>query len=147
VLPDDQLPLVGDTTSNQLLIFSPPFAPTHAPTPSYPNYTLPAANLTQPPAPASSDAPQFDLAIFKSGDDATVPRTGCALAAAPFANAVLSEQFWMRDAAAGWRNEWLVGALAPQTNYTAYVVVDGTKVGGPVHFVTKSGAHALSFQE
>jgi len=35
--------------------------------------------------------------------------------------------------------EFLVEGLDPSTNYTAYTVQSGTKVGGPIFFVTKSG--------
>ena len=38
-----------------------------------------------------------------------------------------------------WRMQWLVEGLNPQVNYTAFVVLEGTKVAGPIQFVTKSG--------
>ena len=38
-----------------------------------------------------------------------------------------------------WRMQWLVEGLDPQVNYTAFVVLEGTKVAGPIQFVTKSG--------
>ena len=35
----NELPLFGDTTSSQALLFSPPFAEPSVPVPTYPNYT------------------------------------------------------------------------------------------------------------
>ena len=53
---------------------------------------------------------------------------------------VQGEKLWLRDAD-GWRTEWLVGGLSPQTNYTAYALQDGTKVSGPIFLSTKSGTY------
>lgn len=45
---------------------------------------------------------------------------------------------WLKDDD-GWRFQWLIPGLSSETNYTAYVIQDGTKMSGPIYFVTKSG--------
>lgn len=141
VLSADALPLLGDTTSNQALLFSPPFGTSPDPEPTFPNYTFPQANASIPPAPTPS--PRHTPLLFRTADapGSAFPITGCALtSAAGQANVgdAQSQDFWRRDTGE-WREEWLVGALAPLTNYTAYVIVNDTKVSGPINFVTKSG--------
>ncbi|TCD65161.1 stretch-activated cation channel mid1 [Steccherinum ochraceum] len=140
-------PLLGDTTSNQALLFSPAFAPPPKIDPTYPNYTLPAANLTFPAAP--SDPPSFQLFIAPTDAFASagIPMTGCAVteAASTAGNGMLlvtpqqSEGLWLRDDD-GWRWQWVVQGLTPSTNYTAFAVQDGTKVSDEIMFVTKSAA-------
>lgn len=49
-----------------------------------------------------------------------------------------ADGLWLKDEA-GWRWQWLISGLQPQTNYTAYVVQNNTKVSQPINFVTKSG--------
>ncbi|KAH8092178.1 stretch-activated Ca2+-permeable channel component-domain-containing protein [Cristinia sonorae] len=144
------LPLLGDTTSNIALLFSPPFAPPPRIQPTYPNYTLPAANLTFPPEP--TDPPNYQLFIAPTSalSSAGIPRTGCALRAAAggagtemrLLSSEQSEGMWLRDEAEGWRWQWLVQGLAPSTNYTAFAVLDGTKVSDEIMFSTKSGGFA-----
>lgn len=140
------LPLLGDTTSNQVLLFSPSFAPPPHVQPSYPNYTLSAANLTFPTAPADPPNYQMFIAPTSSFGSAGIPRTGCALTTAAggtgsgmfMVGAQQSEGLWLRDND-GWRWQWLVQGLAPSTNYTAFAVLDSTKVSEAIMFVTKSG--------
>lgn len=133
----DTFPLLGDTTANQVLLFSPPFSPLTSEDPSYPNYTLPIANTSAPSPPSSP--PSFSLTISPTSSSLTsLPQTGCALKAQISTGTVINETLWPRDAS-GWRNQWVVNGLFPLTNYTAYVVEDGTKVSGPLYFVTKSG--------
>ena len=76
----------------------------------------------------------------------TLPQTACAIRARVTGDAstaqsaqVLQEQLWLRDET-GWRREWLVGRLAPLTNYSVYAIQDGTRLSGPIYFATKSGA-------
>ncbi|KAI6000346.1 hypothetical protein F5J12DRAFT_914305 [Pisolithus orientalis] len=46
-------PLFGDSTTNQAILFSPPFAFMTKSEPTYPNYTRPLADLSLPDAPPS----------------------------------------------------------------------------------------------
>ncbi|OBZ72809.1 putative oxidoreductase C24B10.20 [Grifola frondosa] len=151
----DTYPLLGDTASNQALLFSPPFSPITYAAPTYPNYTLPPANLTFPPAPSSP--PNYSLYIVQTSSSSlsTMPRTACAIrnsraAGATLVSASSSQGLWLRDDD-GWRWQWLVGGLTPLTNYTAFAVQDQTKVSQPINFVTKSAAficpivHSLPF--
>ncbi|KAG6815403.1 hypothetical protein H0H87_002205 [Tephrocybe sp. NHM501043] len=140
LLPDTDLPLLGDTTSNQALIFSPSFLNVELFVPSWPNYTLPPANLSQPTLPSSS--PNYTLVISPTSSSrplASLPQTGCMLATQKSTGTVINQGLWLRDSN-GWRSQWLVEALTPATNYTAYVIQDSTKVGGPMYFTTKSAS-------
>lgn len=56
---------------------------------------------------------------------------------------VFEQSMVLRDEA-GWRTQWIVRGLTASTNYTAFVVQEGTKVSGPIYFATKSGASVLS---
>ncbi|GBE85763.1 hypothetical protein SCP_0802850 [Sparassis crispa] len=150
----DELPLLGDTTSNQVLLFSPPFSPPEISAPTYPNYTLPAANLTFPPAPPSPS----NYSVFVTLTSTTpLPLTTCALNVAQVEgslydspSSVSSQGLWLRDTD-GWRWQWLINGLLPQKNYTAYAILNDTKVSGPINFVTKSASfscplvHSLPF--
>lgn len=140
-------PLLGDTTSNQALLFSHQLAP--APPivqPTYPNYTLPPANLSLP-----SDAPSIpaNLTLFiaptSSMTPGALPMTGCAMRNSSIQGAMTFDDqpsegngLWLKGQD-GWRYQWLVSGLQTQTNYTAYVMENNTKVYGPINFVTKSG--------
>ncbi|KAH9946563.1 stretch-activated Ca2+-permeable channel component-domain-containing protein [Amylocystis lapponica] len=148
------LPLLGDTTSNQAFLFSPPFSPPQGDFPTYPNYTLPPANLSVPAAPSSP--PDFSIFVAPSTSSAlaSLPRTGCAMAAAQNGSQYVpssgSQGLWLRDSD-GWRWQWMLNFLSPLTNYTAYAVQNGTKVSEYVYFATKSAAfscpilHSLPF--
>ncbi|KAH8113052.1 stretch-activated cation channel Mid1 [Phellopilus nigrolimitatus] len=148
------LPLLGDTTANQALLFSPSFDVPSPDMPTYPNFTLPIANLTSPTPPNQfpnftllvgpiGAFPEFDFIanIFKDG----LPVTACALQnltnlvvnSGSFGNVKDSLVFRGAD---GWRTQWLVQGLQPLTNYTVYVIQDGVKVSGPINFVTKSAS-------
>jgi hypothetical protein len=135
-------PLLGDTTSNEAILFSPPFAPAPNEQPTYPNYTLPLANLTLPTPPSS---PNFTLILSPTSSSlAAGLQTGCRLASTQSSGNQISQSPWLRDQD-GWRSQWLIGGLTPTTNYTAFVIQDSTKVSGPIYLVTKSGksAHLL----
>jgi calcium channel MID1 len=135
----DARPFLGDTTSNEALVFSPPFAPISPEQPSYPNYTLPPANLSLPSPPSS---PNFTLILAPTSSSLSVPQTGCRLSAIQSSGNELNQTLWLRDQT-GWRSQWLIGGLNPATNYTAFVVQDSTKVSGPIYFLTKSGEYKL----
>ncbi|KAH9847078.1 stretch-activated cation channel Mid1 [Lenzites betulinus] len=149
-------PLLGDTTSNQALVFSPPFDPLPTEIPTFPNYTLPPANLSFTP-PSSPINVTLLLAVTAQSNLASLPRTACALkAAAPVNKATpvpssISEGLWLRDSD-GWRYQWLLNGLSPRTNYTMFAYRDdGLASSEPVYFVTKSATfncpivHSLPF--
>ncbi|KAI0050150.1 hypothetical protein FA95DRAFT_1487893 [Auriscalpium vulgare] len=146
-------PLLGDSTSNQALLYSPPFGASPLAQPTYPNYTLPPAELAFP-TPPDGPLPNYTLILAPLTAALTSqPQTACALrshADAKTAGDVLRQQNWLRDEQ-GWRTEWLLDGLTPLTNYTAYTIQDGTKVNGPTYFTTKSASfscqlvHSLPF--
>ncbi|KAJ3932470.1 MAG: stretch-activated cation channel Mid1 [Lentinula lateritia] len=134
-------PLLGDTTSNQALLFSPPFDPPIFIDPSYPNYTLPGPSLSSPLPPDSS--PNFTLLIAPTSSQTltSLPQTACMMASQTSSGNIANESLWLRDED-GWRTQWLMAGLSPQTNYTAYVIQDSQKLSGPMYFVTKSAVFA-----
>jgi hypothetical protein len=136
---------LGDTTSNQAILFSPVLATSSSLTPSYPNYTLPWANMTLEAPPGALKVSNFTLAIFPVSSSPTdrIPLTGCALKVANGTGSVLNNTLWQRDAQT-WRNEWLVGGLTPLTNYTVFGIINGTQVSAPINFLTKSGEDAVA---
>ncbi|KAI0781647.1 stretch-activated Ca2+-permeable channel component-domain-containing protein [Irpex lacteus] len=150
----DALPFLGDTTSNSALVFSHPLSysnTTHTEDPTYPNYVLPPANIS---IPQGAPALPIDATVFvaptTSSDLGSLPRTGCAIRAAKLkdsqridARPTPDNGLWLRDSA-GWRWQWLLAGLTPLTNYTTYVVENGTKVSGPINFVTKSGSFSCN---
>ena len=132
----DTLPLFGDTTANQALLFSPPVSTDATPQPTYPNYTLPSANPSIPDAPIS---PSFDLVLAPlSAQLTSLPQTGCSLTNISSSGTVKLNDLWYRGSDE-WRSQWLIDGLSSSTNYTAYVIQDHIKVSGPIYFVTKSG--------
>ncbi|KZT63560.1 hypothetical protein DAEQUDRAFT_770506 [Daedalea quercina L-15889] len=140
----NELPLFSDSTANQLLAFSPPFSSSNISSPSYPNYTLPAAILTFPPEPQSPPDYSLFIAATTSSAFVSLPRTGCAFrdSASNIGHYVTpsqSEGLWLRDAD-GWRWQWFVNGLVPRTNYTVYAVKNETQVTEPIYFATKSPA-------
>ncbi|KAI6108570.1 stretch-activated cation channel Mid1, partial [Pisolithus croceorrhizus] len=133
----DALPLFGDSSANQAILFSPPFAFETTMDPTYPNYTLPSANSSLPETPSS---PIFDLVFAPSSAQLTsLPQTGCSLANMSSAGSVELNDAWLRGSGE-WRSQWFVGGLSPSTNYTVYVIQDQVKVSGPIYFVTKSSS-------
>lgn len=135
-----QLPFLGDTTSNQALLFSPPFDPPPYTPPTYPNYTLPPANLSLPSPPSNS--PNFTLVILATADSVSIPRTGCFLSSQQSVGTPARKDLWLRDRK-GWRSQWFMEGLTPSTNYTAYIVQDEIKVSGPIYFATKSRSFSI----
>lgn len=138
----DQVPLLGDTTANQAVLFSHVFLPIPIEQPSFPNYTLLPANLSAPDIP--SPLPNFTLVIAPtSAQLSSLPRTACALLnTSSSTGSIVSNDPWLRSSE-GWRSQWLVAGLSPSTNYTAYVIQDALKVSGPIYFTTKSGKSLL----
>lgn len=143
------LPFLGDTTNTQALIFSPPISPIESSPPTYPNYTLPPANLSVPSPPLSP--PAFSLVIAPTSSGlASGMQTACSINSTSSSGLVVSNDLWLRDKH-GWRSQWLINDLTPSTNYTAYVIQDQVKLSGPVYFTTKSPSfpcplvHSLPF--
>lgn len=152
------LPLFGDTTANQALVFSAPFLSipdSLKQRPTYPNYTLPVANMSQPVLPDGFTVQNMTLVLSPTtqGLGQASIRSGCALVRSVASSSqpsssgsglagtgkVASQSVWARDDGLGWRTQWVVEGLSPATNHTAYVLTNGTKVSGPIYFVTKSG--------
>lgn len=133
------LPVLGDTTSTEAIIFSAAFIKPLIPSPSYPNYTLPSAIQATPNPPSSGPNLTLILSTTSSTSPLTsLPQTGCLLSEQKSLGRIANETIWMKDQE-GWRTQWLMEALTPSTNYTAYVVQNRTKVSGPIFFTTKSG--------
>jgi calcium channel MID1 len=140
----NELPFFGDTTSNQALLFSPPFAKPFVQVPTYPNYTLPVASLAFTDTPPSSP-PNYTLVLSPTPSSSLTsgPQTGCFLSSQNITGTIANQSLWLRDEE-GWRVQWLLEGLSPSTNYTAYAIQDGTKVAGPIYFATKSRTFPLS---
>lgn len=137
------LPLLGDTTSNQAIIFSPPFSMPDIIRPTYPNFTLPAGNLSAPTVPANTPNLTLVMSPVSSNNPLlTGPSTGCFLSSQKLFGTIAHENLWLRDEE-GWRMQWFLVGLTPATNYTVFVLQDSIKVSGPIFFTTKSGKHAV----
>ena len=150
-----ELPLLGDTTANQALIFSPAFLPQNITEPTYPNYTLPSANNPFPDSTKSPSVfPNFTLIVgptaafpdfnatsetFSDGS----PLTACSIKSRGNITinsntSAIDTSLVLRDTK-GWRTQWFFSGLQPLTNYTVFVIQDDVKVSGPINIVTKSG--------
>jgi len=72
----------------------------------------------------------------------SLPQTACMISSQSSSSGnIANESLWLRDEQ-GWRMQWLLEGLSPQTNYTAYVVENNTTLSGPMYFVTKSAIFA-----
>ncbi|KAK0436385.1 stretch-activated cation channel Mid1 [Armillaria borealis] len=131
-------PSLGDTTATQAIIFSPVFSevfPSEVPT--YPNYSLPSANLSIPTIPSMTS--NFSLIFSETTGPSPLTsmlQTGCALKSQNSTGNIINQTMWLPNED-GWRTQWIIDDLTPGTNYTAYVVND-TTVSGPMYFLTKS---------
>jgi calcium channel MID1 len=134
------LPFLGDTTSNQAILFSSPFQKVENNPPTYPNFTLPAANMSQPPLP--STIPNYTLILSPTSSGfANGLKTGCFLSTQNTSGTIANQSLWVRGDE-GFRTQWLMGGLTPSTNYTAFILEqNNTKVSGPIFFATKSGRY------
>ncbi|THV06242.1 hypothetical protein K435DRAFT_711798 [Dendrothele bispora CBS 962.96] len=136
----DRLPLFGDTTANQALLFSPPFGQVPISDPRYPNYTLAVPGLDMPSPPSSS--PNFTLVVAETSASTpltSMQQTACMISSQKTSGSIVNESSWPRDSD-GWRTQWILNGLTAQTNYTAYVIQDNVKLSGPIYFTTKSAA-------
>ncbi|KAJ6468390.1 stretch-activated cation channel Mid1 [Mycena sanguinolenta] len=139
---DDASALLGDTTATEALLFSPPFEPPPTAIPAYPNYTLPNAIPSIPGPP--SDPKNYTLIVSPTNNGLiSMQQTSCALSTQKSTGIVANQSLWLRDAS-GWRIEWTMTGLTPQTNYTAYVILDAYKVTTPIFFTTKSSSFSCS---
>lgn len=146
------LPVLGDTTSTQAILFSYPLLPFSTkypfnpdPSPSFPNYTFPAANMAQPPIPQDLPPNNISLVILESSSSNT-PQTTCFLSSQSSAGTLVSSSLWARDSS-GFRFQYLISNLNPQTNYTAYLIDSSSAsrlTAGPVYFTTKSPSFACT---
>lgn len=152
-------PLLGDTTATQALLFSPPFAPPTNITPTYPNYTLPSANVafldSPPPASSQTNASLILTPISElQQSNFNLTKSACAIknAASSISGSWLgtngtggvngSTSLVLRDTQ-GWRSQWIIEGLTAGTNYSAWVVQEGGAVAGPIYAFTKSCAYAV----
>ena len=157
------LPVLGDTTSSQAILFSYPVVPFTTkypfnPTiPSFPNYTFPAANMSQPPLPQDAAISNNNVSLVilpTSSSSSDIPQTGCYLSSQSSAGTLASSSLWARDSS-GFRFQYFISGLSPQTNYTAFLVNSSTSttrsISGPIYFTTKSSSfpctltHSLPF--
>jgi calcium channel MID1 len=140
---------LGDTTPTQSLLFSPLLLPAPQSQPTYPNYTLPPAQLRIPPLPAFS-FPQLDLLVIPTGSSPTQAGLDNSLCAALNANvstgalghrnlAVNATTEWMSVGdEEGYRTYWVIDGLLPSSNYTAWFFEPGTRtLSQPIWFTTK----------
>lgn len=125
-------------------MFSPSFDPPLTQEPSFPNFTLPAANLSLPIQPSSPINYTLVYVPTSSTPFNSLPRTACAVNSqinvkgVATLSAAQSAGLWLRDTN-GWRWEWLLSGLTPKTNYTAYTLQQGQLAASqPINFVTKS---------
>ncbi|KAK0447449.1 stretch-activated Ca2+-permeable channel component-domain-containing protein [Desarmillaria tabescens] len=137
-------PSLGDTTATQAIIFSPVFLEADSEVPTYPNYSLPSANLSIPTIPPTSN--NFSLIFSETSGSSPLTsklQTGCALRSQNSTGNIVNQTFWLPNED-GWRTQWIIDDLTPATNYTAYVIIDNTVVSGPMYFLTKSALESFS---
>ncbi|WVW83117.1 hypothetical protein I302_105135 [Kwoniella bestiolae CBS 10118] len=159
------VPFLGDTTSSQALIFSPLLYASESIQPTYPNYTLPPAQLPLNPFPTDDLSPSslipgntslsnnLTLYIVPTNSDSSPTINGleystCAISLAVNATGFLAEKAIVRsndepewsnvDDQEGYRHYWAVGGLSAGTNYTTWIRDDRGVWAGPVWFTTKS---------
>lgn len=141
--------LLGDTTSTQSLLFSPLLLPAPQSQPTYPNYTLPPAELRIPPLPELS-VPQLDLLIISTGSSPTqagLDNSLCAALNANMSTGALGQRNIVVNATTEWmsvgdeegfRTYWVIGGLLPSLNYTAWFFEPSTRtLSQPIWFNTK----------
>lgn len=136
-------PLFGDSTSTQAVIFSAPFQDAPVDEPSYPDYTLPSANLSDAPSPPTP--PSQTLLVYQTSNISSMvssfSQSFCGMLEIPgnlaTAQRPLTKSVVLRDSA-GWRSQWIIEGLTPSTNYTVYVIDNATTVSPPLYFTTKS---------
>ncbi|KAF8308581.1 hypothetical protein DL93DRAFT_2142285 [Clavulina sp. PMI_390] len=147
---NESAPLFGDSTSTQAIVFSPPFLDAPINEPSYPNYTLPNANLSDASPPPA--APSQTLLLYQTSNISSLVaefnQSFCGMPLIP-GNVVatgkeLTKSVVLRDSS-GWRTQFIIEGLTPSTNYTAFIIeADGSSVTQPLYFTTKSTSFPCS---
>lgn len=139
---DTRPPLLGDTTSNQALFFSPPFQSIPLDEPEYPNYVLPPVNISLTNAKPPSQSVHVFQTSNISSEILQAKQSACGITQVPgdvlsFGGHPLTTTVVLRDYT-DFRTQWVLEGLTPSTNYTAYVITSDSIVSGPLYFVTKS---------
>ncbi|WWC69498.1 uncharacterized protein I206_103440 [Kwoniella pini CBS 10737] len=156
------LPFLGDTTSNQALIFSPLLYSYFEPEPSYPNYTLPSPDLPVVPLnDLSSDSmisgnstlsSNLTLYVVPTNSDNSptlnqLEYSQCAISLAVNATGSIAEKLIIKteepqwsavDNDEGYRQYWVIGDLQANTNYTTWLKDVNGVWSGPMWFNTKA---------
>ncbi|WWD01423.1 hypothetical protein V866_008367 [Kwoniella sp. B9012] len=160
------LPFLGDTTSTQALMFSSLLYTSESIEPTYPNYTLPPAQLPLNPFPSdglsssslisgnTSLSNNLTLYIVPTDADSSPTTNGleystCAINLAVNSTGSLAEKVILRtesdtpewsnvEGQQGYRHHWAIGGLSAGTNYTSWIRDDQGVWTGPIWFTTKS---------
>lgn len=149
--------LLGDTTSNQVLLFSPLLLPAPQSQPTYPNYTFPPARLDPPSLPEFT-LPTIDLIVIPTSSSPTLQgldQSHCAIRAANVSTGGLAQgtrnmvvnattEWSAIGGIEGYRTYWVLGGLLPGTNYTAWYTDGEENISQPIWFRTKQCKY-LSF--
>ncbi|RSH91307.1 stretch-activated cation channel mid1 [Saitozyma podzolica] len=159
-------PFLGDTTNSTALIFSPLLQDSPHYQPTYPNYTLPPAQLVLPSFSSSTDnmvsnasfigpAPNLTLIMVPTGSSPTqdgLDHSLCAIRAANSSTGSVAspsnmivnrtEPSWVAvDGEEGYRQYWVVGNLVSGSNYTAWVYdEDKQSLSPPIWLATKDAS-------
>ncbi|WWC90056.1 uncharacterized protein L201_004988 [Kwoniella dendrophila CBS 6074] len=157
------IPFLGDTTSTQALIFSPLLYASLPYEPTYPNYTLPAPQLTFTPlndlSPESlisgntSLSNNLTLYVVPTTSNSSptsnqLDYSTCAISLSVNQTGSLAEkiitksdseepQYSMINDEEGYRHYWTIGGLSPSNNYTAWIKDDQGTWLSPIWFTTK----------
>lgn len=142
--------LLGDTTSNQVLLFSPLLLPAPQSQPTYPNYTFPQARLDPPALPGFS-LPTIELIVIPTSSSPTIQgldQSHCAIQRANVSTGGLAHgtqnmvvntttEWSAIGGVEGYRTYWVLGGLLPGTNYTAWYTDGESTISQPIWFRTK----------
>lgn len=152
-------PLLGDTTQNAVLLFSPLLQQAPILQPTYPNYTLPGAQLplvpyAGPSAQTNLTTLSIDLEVVVLPTASSPTNVGLDLSSCAIRSANQSSSFlaspgnmlvnattqWMTvGGVEGYRTMWVLGGLGAETNYTAWLVDNRGGLSQPIWFTTKQG--------
>lgn len=152
-----QSPFFGDSTADSAMIFSPLLLVSPQTQPTYPNYTLPLAQMVFPSysSAASSSTGDFNedvsVIVVPTSNSPTTQGLGQSQCAVQAANTTsgragsetliyntTTPQWTALDSEEGFRTTWVVGQLDNgATNYTAFVVDSGGTMSQPMWFTTK----------
>lgn len=150
---------LGDTTPDTALLLSPLLMTAPQPEPSYPNYTLPRAQMVFDAYPGAGSqtnlttlgnnfrpviVPTVSSPINDGLDNSlcavVTANTSTGYVANPANMLINATTRWMSvGGVEGFRTMWVVGGLVAETNYTAWLVDDQGGVTEPMWFSTKEG--------